>query len=112
MVRVRFAIICRIFTLLYNIFSHFCLKWYHLLPYERVEDKGKDIISQSIALVDRHQENSTKLLRDRTHDVYRLKTTLERAIKAQMDEISNLAEQRNRMMQALTVLQKPASIGE
>lgn len=65
-----------------------------------------------MALVDRHQENSTKLLRDRTHDVYRLKTTLERAIRAQMDEISNLAEQRNRMMQAIAVLQKPESIGE
>lgn len=63
-------------------------------------------------MVNRHQENSTKLLRDRTHDVYRLKTTLERAIRAQMDEISNLAEQRNRMMQAIAVLQKPESIGK
>lgn len=62
-------------------------------------------------MVDRHQENSTKLLRDRTHDVYRLKTTLERAIKAQMDEISSLAELRNRMMQALAVLENPESIG-
>lgn len=77
----------------------------------RVEDKGKDTTDHAIALVDRHQENSTKLLRDRTHDVYRLKTTLERAIRAQMDEISNLAEQRNRMMQAIAVLQKPESIG-
>ena len=77
----------------------------------RVEDKGKDTTDHAIALVDRHQENSTKLLRDRTHDVYRLKTTLERAIRAQMDEISNLAELRNRMMQAIAVLQRPESIG-
>lgn len=79
--------------------------------FHRIEDKSKDTSDHAIALVDRHQENSTKLLRDRTHDVYRLKTTLERAIKAQMDEISNLAEQRNRMMQALIVLEKPESIG-
>lgn len=77
----------------------------------RVEDKGKDTTSHAIALVDRHQANSTKLLRDRTHEVYRLKTTLERAIRAQMEEFSSLAEQRNRMMQALTVLQMPESIG-
>lgn len=77
----------------------------------RNEDKGKDTTDHAITLVDRHQANSTKLLRDRTHDVYRLKTTLERAIKAQMDEISNLEEQGNRMMQAIAVLQKPESIG-
>lgn len=76
-----------------------------------MENKAKDATNHSIALVDRHQANSTKLLRDRTHDVYRLKTTLERAIRAQMDEFSSLAEQRNRMMQALTVLQMPESIG-
>lgn len=43
--------------------------------------------------------------------MYRLKTTLERAIRAQMDEFSSLAEQRNRMMQALAVLEMPESIG-
>lgn len=76
-----------------------------------MEDKAKDTISHSNGLIDRHQANSTKLLRDRTHDVYRLKTTLERAIRAQMDEFSSLAEQRNRMIQALSVLQMPESIG-
>lgn len=43
--------------------------------------------------------------------MYRLKTTLERAIKAQMDEISSLAVLRSRMMQALAVIEKPESIG-
>lgn len=76
----------------------------------RMEDKAKETTSQSIALVDRHQANSTKLLRDRTHDVYRLKTTLERAIRAQMEEFSSLAVQRNRLMEALAVLQMPESI--
>lgn len=64
-----------------------------------------------MSLVDRYQEKSTKSLKERTHDVYRLKSTLERAIKAQMSEFSSMAEQRNRLMQALAVLQKPESIG-
>lgn len=64
-----------------------------------------------MSLVDRYQEKNTKSLKERTHDVYRLKSTLERAIKAQMSEFSSMAEQRNRLMQALAVLQKPESIG-
>lgn len=86
---------------------HFLSRFY----LHSVETKAKDTANHSNALVDRHQSNSTKLLKDRTHDVYRLKTTLERAIRAQMDEFSSLAEQRNRMMQALAVLQMPESIG-
>lgn len=86
--------------------------FFKIIFFERVEDKAKDVTSHSIALVDRHQASSTKLLRDRTHDVYRLKTTLERAIRAQMDEFSSMAEQRNRMIQALAVLQMPESIGK
>lgn len=62
-------------------------------------------------MVDHNQEHSTKQLRERTHDVYKWKTTLERAIKANMDEISALAEQRDRLMVALSVLNLPESIG-
>lgn len=62
-------------------------------------------------MADRHQEHSTKLLKERTHDVYRLKSTLERAIKAQMDEISSLDQQRNRLMGGLGILKMPESIG-
>lgn len=75
-----------------------------------VEDKCKSTINHAVALADRHQEHSTKLLKERTHDVYRLKSTLERAIKAQMDEISTLEVQRNRLMEALTILKMPESI--
>lgn len=63
-------------------------------------------------MVDHNQANCTKKLRERTHDVYKWKTTLERAIKAQMDEISSLAEQRDRLMVALSVLDLPESIGK
>lgn len=96
-----------------DVFNLICVSKskFKIISSPRVEDKAKDTTNHSIALVDRHQANSTKLLRDRTHDVYRLKTTLERAIRAQMDEFSSLAEQRNRMMQALAVLQMPESIG-
>lgn len=68
-------------------------------------------MAHTVSMVDHNQENSTKCLKERTHDVYKWKTTLERAIKAQMDEISSLAEQRIRLMDALIVLDMPESIG-
>lgn len=76
-----------------------------------VECKAKETVDHAYALVYRHQDNSTKSLKERTHDIHRLKMTLERTIKAQMDEISSLAEQRNRMMRAMSVLELPESIG-
>lgn len=81
------------------------------LSLESVEEKCKSTINHAIALADRHQDHSTKLLKERTHDVYRLKSTLERAIKAQMDEISTMEVQRNRLMEALIILKMPESIG-
>lgn len=77
-----------------------------------MECKAKETMDQAHALVYRHQNNSTELLKERTHDVYRLKMTLERAIKAQMNEISSLAETRDRLMQAMRVLEMPESIGK
>lgn len=88
----------------------FCFQFILFLT-SSVETRAKDRIDETHSLVYRHQENSTKLLKERTHEVYRLKMTLERAIKALMDEISSLAEQRNRLMQALSVLEMPESIG-
>lgn len=76
-----------------------------------MQSRAKDTMNQVQTLVDRHQENSTKLLKERTHDIHRLKMTLERSIKAQMDEFSSLAEQRIRLMQAMSVLEMPESIG-
>lgn len=52
------------------------------------------------------------MLKERTHEIHRLKMTLERAIKAHMDEISSLGEQRNRLMRAMSVLEMPESIGK
>lgn len=69
-------------------------------------------MAHSHAFVDQNQANVTKLLKQRTHDVYKWKSTLERAIKAQMDEISSLEEQKNRLLQALRVLEMPESIGK
>lgn len=68
-------------------------------------------MEQTHATVYRHHSYSTKMLKERTHEIHRLKMTLERAIRAHMDEISSLAEQRNRLMRAMSVLELPESIG-
>lgn len=80
--------------------------------FHRNEHDTRNTTNQTNLMVDHNQERSTKQLKERTHDVYKWKSTLERAIKAQMDEISSLAEQRDRLMVALSVLKLPESIGE
>lgn len=79
--------------------------------FNRNEQVSRNTTNHTNHMIDHNQERSTKQLRERTHDVYKWKTTLERAIKAQMDEISILAEQRDRLMVALSVLNLPESIG-
>lgn len=64
------------------------------------------------ALVDRNQHANTKRLKSRTHDVHKWKSTLERSIKAQIEEIENLETQRIRLRNALRLLEMPESIGE
>lgn len=92
--------------------------WFHsiqfliVIPFHRNEHVSRNTTNHTNHMVDHNQERSTKQLRERTHDVYKWKTTLERAIKAQMDEISSLAEQRDRLMVALSVLDLPESIGK
>lgn len=81
------------------------------LKFNRNEDLAKNHMAHANATIDSNQESSTKLLRDRTHSVYRLQTALERAIKGQMEEYSSLAEQRCRLLNALIVLKMPESIG-
>lgn len=78
----------------------------------RNEDLSRNHLSHASATIDANQEHSTKLLRDRTHTVFRLQSALERAIKGQMEEYSSLAEQRIRLLSALTILKMPESIGE
>lgn len=62
-------------------------------------------------LVDRNQDMNTKRLKARTHDVHKWKTTLERAIKAQIEEIEILESQRVRLKSSLRILEIPESIG-
>lgn len=76
-----------------------------------VESNAKDLIEQAHVSVHRHQIYSTKMLKERTHEIHRLKMTLERAIKAHMEEIFSLAEQRIRLMRAMSILHLPESIG-
>lgn len=68
-------------------------------------------MARTHALVDRNQDANTKRLKSRTHDVHKWKTTLERAIKAQIEEIENLEAQRVRLRNALRILDMPESIG-
>lgn len=76
-----------------------------------VKSNAEDLMEQTHTTVHRHQSYSTKMLKERTHEIHRLKMTLERAVRAHMDEISSLAEQRDRLMRAVSVLELPESIG-
>lgn len=69
-------------------------------------------MAQTHAIIDRNQDQNTKRLKGRTHDIHKWKTTLERAIKAQVEEIDSLEGQRIRLKNALRILEMPESIGE
>lgn len=68
-------------------------------------------MTRTFAIADQTQSDSTSRLKSRSHDLHKWKSTLERAIAAQADEISTLEEQRVRLKQSLAVLQKPEAIG-
>lgn len=68
-------------------------------------------MARTHSLVDRNQDMNTKRLKARTHDVHKWKTTLERAIKAQIEEIEILESQRVRLKNSLSILEMPESIG-
>lgn len=97
--------------ILHNIFHGKC-SFFFAIVFRRNEHISRNTTNHTNHMIDHNQEKSTKQLRERTHDVYKWKTTLERAIKAQMDEISSLAVQRDRLLVALSVLDLPESIGE
>lgn len=69
-------------------------------------------MNKAFTLSDQSQHKSTNLLATRTRDVDQWKGTLERAISAQMEEISLLEEQRQRLKKSLFILQMPDSIGK
>lgn len=68
-------------------------------------------MTRTFAVADQTQADSTNRLKSRSHDLHKWKSTLERAINAQVDEITTLEEQRIRLKKSLAVLQKPEAIG-
>lgn len=68
-------------------------------------------MARTFAITDQTQKDSTERLVNRTGDLTKWKTTLERAIEAQIDEISELEQQRIRLKQSLAVLKTPEAIG-
>lgn len=67
-------------------------------------------MARTFAMTDQTQADSTKRLLTRSQDLIKWKTTLQRAINAQADEISTLEEQRVRLKQSLAVLRMPEAI--
>lgn len=68
-------------------------------------------MQQSLADVDKNQEDNTKRLLQRAQDLHRWKCELERAIAAAAEEVSLMEALRRRLKQASAVLQLPESIG-
>lgn len=68
-------------------------------------------MSRTFSITDQAQEDNTKRLTNRTCDINICKNTLERAISAQVDEITLLEDQRNRLKRSLAVLGMPERIG-
>lgn len=68
-------------------------------------------MGQTHAIIDRNQDQNTKRLKGRTHDIHKWKATLERAIKAQVEEIESLEGQRIRLKHSMRILEMPESIG-
>lgn len=75
------------------------------------EQRAKEAVQNAFKKSDTTQRKSTNLLATRTRTVDQWRGTLERAITAQMEEISLLEEQRQRLKKSLLMLHKPYSIG-
>lgn len=75
------------------------------------QQRAKEAINNAISRSDSTQRNSSNLLATRTRTVDQWRGTLERAIASQMEEISILEEQRQRLKKSLLMLHKPYSIG-
>lgn len=78
----------------------------------KCEEECKSMMARTHAFVDANQDDTTKRLKSRTHDVHKWQTTLTRAIKSMFEEISSLEEERLRIIRAMSILQMPESIGE
>lgn len=82
-----------------------------VLDSQKCQQVAKETIRNAISKSDATQRNCSQVLATRTRSVDQWKGTLERAITAQMEEISLLEEQRERLKKSLLMLHKPYSIG-
>lgn len=78
----------------------------------RTHNDTRNTMARTFAMIDKTQNDSTARLQNRSADLNKWKATLERAIAAQAMEISTMEEQRVRLKQSLSVLQKPEAIGK
>jgi len=76
----------------------------------RVDFNGRQCTNFTAADTDRKQNDNTKRLSQRAHDVHRWKVELEHAIRVMNDEINTLELQRQRLKMAVGVLRMPESI--
>ena len=76
----------------------------------RVDFNGRQCTNFTAADIDKKQNDNTKRLSQRAHDVHRWKVDLEHTIRAMNDEINTLEVQRQRLKTAVGVLRMPESI--
>lgn len=76
----------------------------------RVDFNGRQCTNFTAADIDKKQNDNTKRLSQRAHDVHRRKVELEHAIRAMNDEINTLEVQRQRLKTAVGVMRMPESI--
>ena len=76
----------------------------------RVDFNGRQCTNFTAAEIDKKQNDNTKRLSQRAHDVHRRKVELEHTIRAMNDEINTLEVQRQRLKMAMRVLRMPESI--
>ena len=76
----------------------------------RVDFNGRQCTNFTADDIDKKQNDNTKRLSQRAHDVHRWKVELEQAIRAMDDEINTLEVQRQRLKTAVGVLRMPESI--
>jgi tektin-4 len=76
----------------------------------RIDLNGRQCTNFTAVDIDKKQNDNTKRLSQRAHDVHRRKVELEHAIRAMNDEINTLELQRQRLKAAMGVLRMPESI--
>ncbi|PSN51051.1 hypothetical protein C0J52_01529 [Blattella germanica] len=75
-----------------------------------VDFNGRQCASFTAADTDKKQNDNTRRLSQRAHDVHRYKVELEHAIMAMADEINMMERQRQQLKTAMGILRMPESI--